>query len=258
MAGTTVAEKKPTSLSTTIGAELDKLGEALPKNFNKARFVNNALALMNEQPDLIADCGQAQVVGGLMKGAILGLDFYSKECYLIKYGKTANFQIDYRGAIKLAKKYSARPVKEINGKVVREGDFFEEKMIDGKPTFDFKPKAFNNGAVVGAFAWCEFQDGGLLVETMNLDELNAIRNASKAKNAMAWTNFKEQMYIKSVIRRLLKRIQLDFENTDQVGLYQEDGAIETDTEKIVEAEISAQANQIEFEDVAFTEVSDGE
>ena len=100
MAETALAEKKSFSLALT--EKLDSVTDALPNGFNKARFVQNALSLLNDNPS-IAQYGQAQIIGGLMKGAYLGLDFYSKECYLIPYGKTLNYQTDYRGEKNLRK-----------------------------------------------------------------------------------------------------------------------------------------------------------
>ena len=79
---TQVAEKKPQSFSMALTEKLNSVADALPQDFNKARFVQNALALVNENPN-IAKYGQAKIMAGLMKGAYLGLDFYSKECYLV-------------------------------------------------------------------------------------------------------------------------------------------------------------------------------
>ena len=169
---TAVAEKKTFSLALT--EKLDSVSEALPKDFNKARFVQNALALINDNPAL-QKYSQSQLTAGLLKGAYLGLDFYSKECYLVPYGNQLNYQTDYRGAKKLAKKYSIRPIKDIYAKLVREGDSFEEKIVSGEQTFDFKPLPFNDGKIIGAFAVCLYADGGMQYDTMSLADLENTR-----------------------------------------------------------------------------------
>ena len=94
-------------LSEVLTSELalPSVSDALPKDFNKARFVQNAVALMNENKDL-SKYPQAKIVPGLLKGAYLGLDFFNRECYLIPYGQDLQFQVDYKGSIKLAKKYA--------------------------------------------------------------------------------------------------------------------------------------------------------
>lgn len=248
---TQVAEKKEnnSNFSIVLSDKLDGVSGALPKDFNKARFVQNALALVNENPN-IAKYGQQKIISGLLKGAYLGLDFYSKECYLVPYGNDLNYQTDYRGAKKLAKKYSIRPIKDIYAKLVHEGDLFDEKIIDGEQSFDFKPKPFNDGKIIGAFAVVLYTDGGMAYDTMSLADLENTRKSSKASNSPAWKNFTGEMYKKTVLHRLCKHIELDFENPTQQNMFLSGMEIETDQQKIAENEIAENANSVDFpEDV---------
>lgn len=238
-----VAKTQP-SFSMALTEKLDSMGEALPNGFNKARFVQNALSLVNEHPEL-GKYGASQIIAGLMKGAVLGLDFYAKECYLIPYGNSLNYQTDYKGAVKLAKKYSIRPIKDIASAVVRDGDAFEILNEGGIQSFKYKPKAFSNAPIVGAFAYVLFEDGGMLIDSMSLEELENTRKHSKASNSMAWKDFTSEMYRKTVLRRLTKHIELDM-NVDQRRVFDEEMAIETDPKAIADAEIAEQANTEEF------------
>ena len=106
-----MAEQKQT-FSLALTEKLETVNEALPKDFNKVRFVQNAIALVNENTNL-QKYSQQQIMSGLLKGAYLGLDFYSKEAYLIPYGSQLNYQTSYLGAKKLAKKYSIPPLGEL-------------------------------------------------------------------------------------------------------------------------------------------------
>ena len=236
------------SFSTMLTAKLEDNNAALPADFNKARFVQNALALLNDHPEL-AKYGRDQLIAGLMKGAILGLDFYNKEAYLIPYGTQLNYQVDYKGKKKLAKKYSIRPILDIDAKIVREGDEFQERIIEGKTTFDFTPKPFSTAPVVGAFAYVIYKDGGMLLDTMSKDDLEKTHKHSKAQNSMAWKDFTTEMYRKTVLHRLCKHIELEFENPQQRELFTEDVAIETDTREDVKNEIAMEANVIDFDAV---------
>ena len=244
---TQVAEKNPQSFSLALTEKLNSVADALPQDFNKARFVQNALALVNENPN-IAKYGQAKIMAGLMKGAYLGLDFYSKECYLVPYGNDLNYQTDYRGAKKLAKKYSIRPIKDIYAKLVREGDEFEECIVGGEQTINFKPKPFNDGKIIGAFAVCLYSDGGIQYDTMSIEDLENTRKQSKASNSPAWKNFTGEMYKKTVLHRLCKHIELDFENPTQRSTFMDGMEIETDQQKVAESEISANANSVDFQE----------
>ena len=261
---TQIVENKEnnSNFSIVLADKLDSVSDALPKDFNKARFVQNALALVNENPN-IAKYGQQKIMAGLLKGAYLGLDFYSKECYLVPYGNDLNYQTDYRGAKKLAKKYSIRPIKDIYAKLVHEGDLFEEKIIGGEQSFDFKPKPFNDGKIIGAFAVVLYTDGGMAYDTMSLADLENTRKASKASNSPAWKNFTGEMYKKTVLHRLCKHIELDFENPTQQNMFLSGMEIETDQQKIAENEIAENANSVDFpEDVVVeskvVEESDGQ
>ena len=261
---TQIVEKKEnnSNFSIVLADKLDSVSDALPKDFNKARFVQNALALVNENPN-IAKYGQQKIMAGLLKGAYLGLDFYSKECYLVPYGNDLNYQTDYRGAKKLAKKYSIRPIKDIYAKLVHEGDLLEEKIVDGEQSFEFKPKPFNDGKIIGAFAVVLYKDGGMAYDTMSLADLENTRKASKASNSPAWKNFTGEMYKKTVLHRLCKHIELDFENPTQQNMFLFGMDIETDQQKIAENEIAENANSVDFpEDVVVeskvVEESDGQ
>ena len=224
-------------LATVLTNELalPSISDALPAGFNKARFIQNTVALMQDNKDL-AKYPQAKVVPGLLKGAYLGLDFFNKECYLIPYGQDLQFQIDYKGMQKLIKKYAVRPVDEIYARIVREGDDFSESIMDNEPVVNFVPKPFNNGKIIGAFAVCQYKDGGAKVEVMSIEQLDAAKRLSKAQTGTAWKFFAEEMYKKTVIRRLCKGIPVELENAKQEALMQDD-PIEGEA-RVVEEEVN--------------------
>jgi len=171
----------------------------------------------------IDKCQPISVARTMLKGAFLGLDFFNRECYAIPYGGNLQFQTDYKGEIKLAKKYSFNSIKDIYAKIVREGDDFQESIEDGRQTINFKPLPFNNGEIIGAFAVCLFQDGSMLYETMTKQE---IEDFSKAKNSPAWVKTPGEMYKKTVLRRLCKLIELDFDSVETKKTYDETSEFE--------------------------------
>lgn len=241
-------EKKEVALTFSEGLTLtlDKATDGLPKDFNKTRFVQNAVALINDNPGL-QKYSRGQLYAGLMKSAILGLDAYNKECYLIPYGNNLQFQIDYRGAKKIAKKYSIRPIKEIYAEIVREDDLFSKEIVDNETVVTFKPVPFNDNKVIGAFAVAVYEDGGCLCETMSLSDLENTRKHSKASNSMAWKDFSTEMYKKTVLHRLCKHVEIDFENPQQRQYFNDDVAI--DKEKPQKASL----NEILQEDDIYVE-----
>ena len=251
---TEVAEKK--NIKNALVVKLDSIEDALPKDFNKTRFAQNCIAVLNDNAEALSKFSQQEIIAGLIKGASLGLEFINKECYLIPYGSKLNYQTSYTGEMKLAKKYSSRPIKEIYAKLIREGDVFEEMIINGEQTFNFKPLPLNDGAIIGAFAAVIYRDGGMNFEVMGLKELENTRKHSKASNSPAWKDFTGEMYRKTVIRRLCKYIDLEFENPTQRTTFDEEVAVETDIKEIHDNEVESEANTVDFIDAEATEVTE--
>lgn len=210
----------------------EKVG-AMPEGFNKDRFTLNCITLIR---DMLKDKKKRENLDGIsadsvalcmIKGAFLGLDFLSGECYAIPYNKEMNFQTDYKGEIKVCKKHSIQPIKDIFAKVVREGDLYDEGVEDGKQKLVFKPLPFNNGKIIGAFAIVTYTDGSMLYESMSAAEIEEVRqNYSKAKDSDAWKKSSGEMYRKTVIRRLSKYIEKDFDKVEQLMAYDEGGGME--------------------------------
>lgn len=67
----------------------------------------------------------------------------------------------------------------------------------------------------------------MLYESMSTEEIENVRkNYSKAKDSEAWKNSPGEMYRKTVIRRLSKYIEKDFDKVEQVMAYDEGGGVE--------------------------------
>lgn len=256
---TEVAKASQPSFSVALTETLEENKLALPKDFNAARFVQNAVAVLNEN-DVVKNFakqhGTAQIKNAMLKGAYLGLDFISNEAYLVPYGDNLNFMTSYKGAEKLVKKYSQRPVKSIYAKVVRQGDEFEEVIVNGEQTINYKPLPFNGNPIIGAFAVCLFADGGLQYDTMSLEELENTRSHSKAKNSPAWKDFTSEMYKKTVLHRLCKHITIDFDNQNQIEAFNEGLEIETDPKEQALNDIEQTATEEFVVDSTMTEVQE--
>ena len=250
-----VAAQKP-KFSVALTEELNMQRDALPRDFNITRFVNNSIALLNGNEVLAKfakQYGTDQIKIGLLRAAYLGLDFMNAEAHLVPYGSTLNFMPSYKGMVKLCDKYATRPINTIYAKVVREGDEFIEEIVNGQPSITFRPKAFNNGKMVGCFAVCLYKDGGMVYEVMSSADVEQCRKSSKAQNSPAWSKFYTEMAKKTVLRRLAKSISIDMDDklADAMNAGLE---IETDPAKIAEREAEEHGNSEELAiDVEVTE-----
>lgn len=251
-----MANEVQVRFSEQLTDKLSSIENALPKNFNRERFVQNCLTVMNEKPEL-AKINKAEVIQGLCKAAFLGLDFMNKECYLIPYGNSVQFQTDYKGDCKFVKRYAIRPILDIYAKVVREGDFFEEGVIDNHPVINFKPLPFSNKEIIGAFAIVLYKDGGMEYESMSTSDINSVRNNySKASNSKAWKYSFDEMAKKTVLRRLCKHIETDFESKEAMQAWDEgsgmefsNNSVEQSEEAVVDAFSAKEVEDIEVREI---------
>lgn len=211
---------------------LKKEMAALPKGFNTLRFKQNVMTVLNDN-DISNMKGQEfNLARCIMKGAYLGLDFMNKECYVITFGGKPQFMTDYKGEEKLAKKYSVTPIKDVFAKLVREGDQFEEGIDKGQQYINFKPQPFNNGEILGAFAVAYYRDGSMSYEVMSKEEIEYIRDNFSKKSKKtgtfsdAWEKSFGEMAKKTVLRRLCKHIELDFDSIEQKKTWEETSEME--------------------------------
>lgn len=228
---------------------LTERAKALPPGFNRERFTMNCLSVIQ---DMLADkdsaeklisCTVESVIVAFMKGALLDLDFFNGECYIIPYRSTANFQTNYRGEIKLCKKYSKNRIRDIYAKNVRKGDFFEEVIEGGKQSVTWKPIPFNDDEIIGTFAVVLYEDGSMIYDTMSKAAIEKTRkDYSKMPDSPAWRKSPGEMYKKTVLRRLTKLVDFDFANVEQIrafddggdATFESSGAIEKQTEEVVD------------------------
>lgn len=246
-----------------LNSSLEKQIAALPKEFNKQRFVQNCMTVLQDGQNDFSKCDPKSVVRTLLKGAFLGLDFFNGECYAIAYGGNVSFQTDYKGEIKLCKKYSSNPIKDIYAKVVREGDVFEEVIVNGNQSINFNPKPFNDGEIIGAFAICLYKDGSMIYDTMSKAEIEHTRKTfSKQASGKAWTNSYGEMCKKTVLRRLCKLIDLNFDTSEAMQAFEDGstfdvkGTEKKEPEKAVD--VMADIDSVDVFDTEVEEIVDAE
>lgn len=220
------------TIKTGLTKKLTENKEALPAGFNQQRFILNCITVIqdmmkdNKKKEQLEKINPETIPVCLAKAAYLGLDFFNGECYAIPYGGNLAFQTDYKGEIKLCKRYSKNKIKDIFAKVVRQGDFFMEEVDGGKQNVQYRPKPFSNEQMIGAFAIVVFEDGSMMYDTMSSEDIENVRNTySKMKDSQAWKSSTGEMYKKTVLRRLCKLIDLDFDNIEQQKAYEDGGDV---------------------------------
>ena len=201
-------QNKPatTKQDTVRGLLMSMKGEiqnALPSYLPVDKFVRTALTAINSNPEL-AECTQRSLLAAIMNSAQLGLEFNTPlgEAYLIPYGSTVNFQIGYKGLLKLA--YNTGQFKRITAREVRANEDF---AIDyGTGEISHKPcLTGDSGEVMGYYAIYQTKDGGQDVFYMSKADAERYgKTYSKSFYSGPWKTDFDSMAEKSCLIQVLK------------------------------------------------------
>lgn len=207
----TPAQRKQDTVRGLLKSMEGEIKNALPAYLPVEKFIRTALTAINSNPKL-ANCTQESLLAAIMNSAQLGLEFNTPlgEAYLIPYENkkkgitTVNFQIGYRGLLKLA--YNTGQFKRITAREVRANEAFDFDYGTGEITH--KPcLTGDSGDVIGYYAIYQTKDGGQDVFYMSKDDArNYGIKFSKSFNYSdsPWqTNF-DAMAKKSALIQVLK------------------------------------------------------
>jgi recombination protein RecT len=195
----------------------DKFREALadvaPRQMTPERIVKIAMVAMSRAPRLL-ECTPQSVLQSVMKSAELGLDCVGTlgQGYLVPYYNSkiqayeCQFIAGYQGLIELARR--SGNIARIESRVVYENDQFDfeyglNQRLVHKPQFTGE-----RGKILCVYALAELKDGSKQLEVMTIEEVEGIRNRSKAKESGPWVTDFSEMARKTVVRRLAKYLPL--------------------------------------------------
>tara|TARA_R100001126_G_C4816846_1_gene144669 strand:- start:170 stop:796 length:627 start_codon:yes stop_codon:yes gene_type:complete len=122
-------------------------------------------------------------------------------------GYNAELWIEYTGLMDLVKR--SGEVAHFKAEVVYENDEFEHSFdLESGEILRHKKCHDNPGDLVLAYAVCFFKDGQRQVEVMRKDQINKIRRNSRSPDSGPWSQHTEEMWRKTVIRRICKYLPL--------------------------------------------------
>jgi len=156
-------------------------------------------------------CSDESIQQAMMSSAMIGLSLSPQlqHLYLIprKNGQQMEAQllVSYRGMMEVVNRTGH--VLSVKAKVVYSNEPFE--YLEGTTTeLRHKPipDAKKRGKMIGAYCVAKLQDGELMVEYMDADMMEKVKNASESKNSpySPWNKWPEEMWKKSVVRRAWK------------------------------------------------------
>lgn len=175
---------------------------ALPPHIPVEKFIRVATTAIANDAKL-ASANRMSLYNSCMKCAADGLVPDGKEAALVTFGDQVAYMPMIAGILKKVR--NSGELSMIDSQVVYEHDKFTYRPgIDEMPLFE--PNWFGNrGEAIGVYAVAKIKDGDCFVEIMNKDQVNAIKNVARTKTV--WDGaFKTEMWRKSAIRRLAKRL----------------------------------------------------
>ena len=196
-------------------------------------MVMDVCQIINNNPNL-QKCSPASIVGAVITASRLGvsLDPNMKHAYLIPYGNKASLDVSYIGLIDVANR---KGDIKISAHEVYSNDIFEPKL-GAKKELNHVPVCFGDrGEFIGVYAIAYFPDGTIDFETLDMEELKKCRQASKNSNGTIYKLWEKEMYKKSAVRRLFKRLPKN-KDIALIQSYDEKSQIGEDTSEFYDIE----------------------
>lgn len=186
-----------------------EIARALPRHLTPDRMTRIALTEFRKNPKL-GECNPLSVFAAVIMASQLGLEpGVMGQCYLIPYKTECQLIPGYQGLLDLVRR--SGKVRRIEAQVVYERDRFTYKTglsvtLDHEPLLDG-----DRGEPRLAYAVAEFADGGYHVEIMSRAQIESIRDRSNNTQTARrfgkktpWDTDADEMWRKTVLRRLCK------------------------------------------------------
>lgn len=206
---------------------------ALPAHVTPEKFVRVTMTAINSNPDL-RQADKASLFGSITKLAQDGLLPDGREAALVIFNtkdrnsggwvKKVQAMPMVAGLLKMMRQ--SGEVAWVDAQIVRAHDSFQYRPgIDDMPVFE--PNWFGDrGDIIGAYAIAKLKSGEVVPpEIMNREQIEKVRSVSRSKDKGPWVDWFDQMALKTVLRRYLKRLPT---STDLMDLLDRDETMAAD------------------------------
>lgn len=187
---------------------IEKYARNLIGSDDRAKEFFVQVAIMGRRDPNIANCSPDSFIAAMMACVHLDLMPNTPEqlAYIIPYGKQAQFQIGYKGLLRLA--YRSGEIRRVSAELVYEGDMFDyvlgmEPRLEHTPSLDVDRT--DTKLITHAYAIIKLANGEILITVMTRKELDKIKDFAKASSTDApWNKWYAEQARKTVLKRALK------------------------------------------------------
>jgi len=208
------AISKKQSVKNNLELGKAEFKKALPAHVSIDKFIRVVTTAIINNDYLMEKASMPSIMGAAIKAAQDGLMPDGREAAIVPFKGNAQYMPMIAGILKKVR--NSGELSSITSQTIHEKDEFEFYVDEKGEHLMHKPNMLEDrGEMRGAYALATTKDGAAYIEVMTMDELNAVRKQSSSKNG-PWTGpFKNEMYRKTVLKRLAKRLPMstDLEHT---------------------------------------------
>lgn len=195
-------------LAAFVNSMSGELARAVPKHLTGDRIARIALTSLRTTRHL-AECTVDSFAGALMSCAQLGLEpgGPAGEAYLLPFynrrlgAYEVQLVIGYQGMVKLF--WQSPMARHLDAQVVYENDQFDYEY-GLEPRLVHKPSLTGRGRPIAYYAVASMTNGGAAFTVLAPEDVERIRQRSKAKDDGPWKTDYDQMAKKTAIRQIFK------------------------------------------------------
>lgn len=219
-------------------AVVGKLNEVWNSPQMANSFMSSVISVANGNPQL-RNAEPMSIIGAAMVAATMQLQVIPTlgQCYIIPYGKKAQFQVGYLGLLQLCQR--SGQFKKILAAPVHEGEYVSGDEFDEEYVFDKKQK--KSDKVIGYMAKFELLNGFTKVAYWDIDKVKAhatkFSQAFRAGSNSPWKSDFDAMAQKTVLKSILKFAPKSIEMQNAVTFDQ--SVINTNTSDVQDLDIDA-------------------
>ena len=174
-------------------------------DFEKECLFARQQLLKNDFTLKVASQSPNSLQAAVLNVAAIGISLNpaQQHAYLVPRDGKICLDISYRGLTYLATESGA--IKWAKVELVYENDDFKWRGPAERPKHEADPFS-DRGEIKGGYCLAMLPDDSVMVEVMHIDEINKIRNTSKAysKKGGPWVDWYEEMAKKTVLKRAAK------------------------------------------------------
>ena len=219
-------------------AVVGKLNEVWNSPQMANSFMSSVISVANGNPQL-RNAEPMSIIGAAMVAATMQLQVIPTlgQCYIIPYGKKAQFQVGYLGLLQLCQR--SGQFKKILAAPVHEGEYVSGDEFDEEYVFDKKQK--KSDKVIGYMAKFELLNGFTKVAYWDIDKVKAhatkFSQAFRASFNSPWKSDFDAMAQKTVLKSILKFAPKSIEMQNAVTFDQ--SVINTNASDVQDLDIDA-------------------